>query len=121
MGLLSSIAKKLFPYRKVVLILVLLLALNIVYGFIFLSIEQQDTSAAPSLLAMLWLLLCYLLLVFTQKKSVYFGQALDKSPRLFERIKMKLLSFFYLLLGLCFLLLTLTLSFLSFRLLNTWL
>jgi len=121
MDLLNGITKKLFLYRKFFLIVIFLLVLNLVYSFIFLSPAQQDSLAVPSLLAMLWLSLCYLLLVFSQKKSTYLEQILDTNPSLFNRIKIKLLRFFYLLLGLCFLLLTLTLSVLSFRLLNAWL
>ena len=113
-------AQKLFPYRKVLLILISLLTLNIIYSFIFLSPKQQDAFAVPCLLAMIWLLLCYLLLVFSQKKLAHFEQTLNKNPHLFTRIKMKLLSLFYLLLGLCFLILTLIILLLSFRLLNAW-
>lgn len=118
---LRIVTKVLFPYRNVALILMLFFALSLVYSFVFQSPTHQDSIALPLFLGILWLLNCYLLLVFLQRSSVQ--AALESTNKL--NIVKRLYNFFqrgfYYFIGLLFFGLTLAISILTFRILTVWL
>ncbi len=117
--------QKLFPFRKVILVLTALFALVIVYSFAYLPPKEQNSISLPSFLAMLWLVLCYLLVHFSQKFAEQSAHHLTSHSAnrkgLFTRIKLKVQRVLYYLSAVIFLLLTLAIVLLTIRLLNAWL
>ena len=110
---------KLFPFRKLFLLLTLLFAMAIVYGLVFLSANEQNVFVLPSFLAMLWSLLCFLFLGFAQKFAAQYEPNSIASKSLWQRFKLKIQRGLYYLLGLVFLGLTLTIILLTSRVLKT--
>ena len=117
---LKMVIKVLLPYRKIALIVIFLLAVIIVCSFIFLSPAKQNAIVIPCLLAMLWCLLFYLIVVFLHAKATQFVLASGHKSHVFKRLKMAVLRGFYYCLTWLLLLLTLAISILTFRILNTW-
>ena len=118
---LSIITKVLFPYRKVALVLIFLLALNVVYSFFFQSHLEQDSIALPCFLAMLWLGMCYLLLGFLHKSAEHAELASSNKLNIIKRLKKRVQRGFYYFFAVLFLGLTLALSILTFRIITIWL
>ncbi len=112
----QRLAEKLLFVRKFVYILCLLLVSIIVYQLIFqpLSIPFQNSFANISLLVIAWLLLLNLMISI-------FGHSPAKITRtlsLFERVKVKLKQWMYILLSFVFIIMTFVIMFLSFRMLR---
>jgi len=106
----------LFSFRVIFLFLAAFFAACIVYGFIYLAPTQQNQFVLPSFLALLWSLMFYILLVFTQKKP----QDSNKKPTLLNKFKLKVHRLFYSLFTVVFIGLTLAVFIVTFRLLSVW-
>tara|TARA_B110000090_G_C13170339_1_gene365147 strand:- start:220 stop:588 length:369 start_codon:yes stop_codon:yes gene_type:complete len=117
---LSIIAKVLFPYRKIGLILMVLFALGIVYSFLFHSPAEQNLITLPLFLAMLWLLMCYLLLVFIQSNADRVVLESSNKLSIINRISNFFKRGFYYCIGLLFLAIMLALSIITLRIFTVW-
>ncbi|MCJ8320713.1 MAG: hypothetical protein MJK12_13825 [Colwellia sp.] len=111
---LLLIADWLFSFRVVFLLLAAISAAGIVYGFVFLTPVQQNKIVMPSFLALLWSIMFYTLLLFTQKKP----QDPSEKLSLIKHFKLKVHRLFYFLFTLVFIGLTLAVFIVTLRLLS---
>ncbi|NQZ20607.1 MAG: hypothetical protein HRT53_01000 [Colwellia sp.] len=111
------IARQLVKGRIFAFLLGITSFFSLVYVAIFGTIELQDQVAVPCLLTILWSLLFFVFI------RVYSYSALEqtKKPSMFTRFKNKIKRVFYTLFSWCFLLLTLSILYLTFKMLNVWL
>ena len=114
--LLIKLSTALKPFHKLTYLLALLIIANVVYQFLFSTMPAQaeDKETMFSLLALAWLALINLMLhVFTQ-----IPENNEKNLFIITRIKNRLHQFFYYMLSLVFIGLSITLVILSFKMLR---
>jgi len=111
------IARQLAKGRVFAFLLGITSFFSLVYIVIWGSIDQQNQVAVPCLLTMLWSLLFFVFI------RVYSYSAIEptKRPSIFTRFKKKIKLIFYILFSWCFLLLTLSILYLTYKMLNVWL
>jgi hypothetical protein len=111
------IARQLVKGRVFAFLLGIISFFSLVYVAIFGTIELQDQVAVPCLLTILWSLLFFVFI------RVYSNSTIQqtKKPSMFTRFKNKIKRFFYILFSWCFLLLTLSILYLTYKMLTVWL
>jgi len=112
----TLLASYIQPYRKIIYILALLLSGNLIHQIFFLAANELINSQNQSLnlLAIIWLALVNLMLnVFTSKKEIT-----SEERSLFKRMKDKISHWLRTLLALIFLMLSLSVIFLTIRMLR---
>ena len=114
---LLLVADRLYSFRAVFLLSAACFTGGIIYCFIFIPAIEQNQFVMPSFLALLWSLMLYTLLVFTQNKPQYANEKLS----LINNIKFKIKRFIYSLFTVVFLVLTLAVVIVTFRLFIVWL
>jgi len=110
------IARQLTKGRIFALLLGILSFISLVYVTILGSIELQNRVAVPSLLTILWSLLFFVFIRVFSHTSI----ENTKKPSLFTRFKYKIKRIFYTLFSWFFLLLTLTIIYLTYKMLSVW-
>ncbi len=110
------IALYLFKGRFIAIITGLVSFVLLVYATLFLSIEQQNTIAVPCLLIILWSLLFFVFIrVFSNTEQPVVGKY-----AFFARAKRYLIAIFYKVFACIFLLLTLSILYLTYKMLLVW-
>jgi len=110
---LMGVFQYLYPYRKYCLILAALCFFIIIYTFIVITPQQQNIFLVPTILGLLWMLIFYLAICIFQPTHI----SKSRLP-LLQRLKLKFLNFFKVLLSIIFMLLTFAVVTFSFRLFN---
>jgi hypothetical protein len=111
-----NVAKRLRPLRSVAVVMAILCFL-IVMGIILTSKSQrEDFLLIPGVVGFLWSLSAYAFLSGFQNEPV----KKDRDAGVFSRVKTRLSRFFYSLMGVVFILATMTLFFLSLRMIQIW-
>jgi hypothetical protein len=119
MGLIKwceLIAQQLAKGRVLAFLLGIISFFLLIYVAILGTVELQNQVAIPCLLAILWSLLFFVFIrVFT-----HISADEPKKTSIFTRFKQKIKHIFYTLFSWCFLLLTLSIIYLTYKMLSGW-
>ena len=114
---LSKISKKLYWTQPIIMLIGVGSLSFFIYTVFSSGTTENDAYLIPSVLGFIWSLL-YLLLV---SAFPYVPEKPDQSIKFFKRIKIKFKRGIYYLIGIVFVVTTLSAIVLSFRLINIWL
>ena len=113
---LSRISQRLHPFRSLSFLVATIFVALFIYAFIELPANEQDRVAMPCLLGVLWAIMFNLFTtIFSHVPQI------DKlHAGFFKRWKIKLLRLFYTLFALFFIMLTIIVVILTFKMISVW-
>ncbi len=118
--LLACLARIFYPFRYILFVVTALLFGFIVYSFVFVSVEQESVRLMPAFLALLWTLLLSLVSYYHQDPALLRTKLTSKKLSLFKRIKSRFKLFILNVIALIFILLSLAVVIVSYRMLAVW-